>query len=746
MTIMPQTHKQVKTLDHFPAFSWELNADAECIRVNAYWRKHTGRNAAGFSEVVHAEDLEKLKNKITGLRRNESSEPFQWECRQLDTKGMYRYALYQIQRQEHPNGRCTFLGFGLDTHTQKEQELVYQQDQGFMRSILNTVMVGVVKVNLEGVIIFANEAAQRILELEISQITGRFFHSYEWKQIDLNGDPFPPEKLPLAIALGEERSVENIQHGIAYRGIRKWLTVNATPVYHMETGKIKGAVASFSDITELIESEIEVRRNVQELNNFRKALDRSAIISITDRKGRIIEANETFCKTSGYTRQELIGKDHSIINSGYHPKEYFQSLWRTIARGKPWRGETKNKRKDGTFYWVDTVISPLYDENGKIDRYLSVRYEVTQRKENEEKLKDLALVAQETDNMVVITDSSERIEWVNKSFTEVTGYTFEEVAGEKPGHILQGEKTDPKTVQAIRQAFDKGEGIETELINYRKNGEAYWTLINVQPVFDESGTLIKYVSIQSDITEQRFAEQQLLQQNDELKKTNSELDNFVYRVSHDLRAPIASSLGLIELSIQIDDIPQLREYLKMQRKSLNKLDNFINDILNYSRNSRIEVAQKPIDWEELLEDVKLGLINESHKHIRVKQEIEAEGTFYSDSMRISIIVNNLLSNALKFVRPYEPDPEVIIRVKSQDSGAEIIIEDNGMGIPEASQSRVFEMFYRATDVNYGTGLGLYIVKESIDRLNGKVSLASEQNKGTRFTIWLPNLTAEKEAE
>ncbi len=233
----------------------------------------------------------------------------------------------------------------------------------------------------------------------------------------------------------------------------------------------------------------------------------------------------------------------------------------------------------------------------------------------------------------------------------------------------------------------------------------------------------------------------------DLKKSNEELDNFVYRVSHDIRAPLSSLLGLMSLIEDETDPDQLKMYLKMATTSINKLDDFVKDILNYSRNSRMQITQEEVDFPELLDNVleELKYMDNAHR-LRIIRELHIENPYYSDPRRLHIIFRNLFSNAIKYQNMREPCPFVKVTITTGEQEVMLVVEDNGVGIPSPQIDKVFNMFYRGSELSNGSGIGLYIVKETIEKLGGRIQLQSQPGEGTQFTIVLPQTQPEEQPD
>lgn len=274
--------------------------------------------------------------------------------------------------------------------------------------------------------------------------------------------------------------------------------------------------------------------------------------------------------------------------------------------------------------------------------------------------------------------------------------------------------------------YSNGEGIPEHL------GPLFGSISEFYDNFERDQKLVERVmDLSSD---------ELMDSNLELKKLNEEMDRFVYSTSHDLRAPLLSILGLLNIIENENTQYDIKGYLKLLRDSTVKLDRFISDIIDYSRNTRLEINCVEVNFA--------SVIDESFKHLNYMPgcstllkliNIDDHAKLFTDDRRLSIIFNNLISNAIKYQKSDIEDSFVNIEAEITASELKVEIEDNGVGIEEKYLDHIFDMFYRASPEAKGSGLGLYIVQETLEKLKGTIEVESTYGQGTKFTVTIPNM-------
>lgn len=235
------------------------------------------------------------------------------------------------------------------------------------------------------------------------------------------------------------------------------------------------------------------------------------------------------------------------------------------------------------------------------------------------------------------------------------------------------------------------------------------------------------------------AQNELSERNIELQKAYNELEKFVYSASHDLRAPLASVLGIVRLAKMEELEPEEYDgYMTKIETSVNKLDMLLQNIISYYRSARLESMDSEVQFDKLIQSALDSFEYYEHaSKIRFQVNVQQNGPFNGDTTRIQIVLNNLISNAIKYQREEETDKQVTINATVADGKAVVSISDNGVGIKPDEVENIFTMFYHSAQKNAGSGIGLYIVKETLEKLSGSIEVESEQGKGTTFTITIP---------
>jgi signal transduction histidine kinase len=383
--------------------------------------------------------------------------------------------------------------------------------------------------------------------------------------------------------------------------------------------------------------------------------------------------------------------------------------------------------KKGSFKWYQVKATISTDEFGKVNRVTGSLSDITERKETEDHLKESEeryrnLFENSLIGIIrVDLKSGKVIEANNKGWTILNGnsqdnyYLFDDF-------FTSEDKKNFIKLLTLNGCIEKQ---EVKVVKHKKD---IWYLINGNFIVDEGILDLSLL----DITENQNSIA-------ELKRLNSELDKFVYHSSHDLRSPLKSLLGLINILRKEEDPKGRENCMVMMEKSIHRLEKLVNDLLMLSRNNRIENTYEEIDLES---EIKESLADFSHmkgfEGLEVTQEIKQPVPFVTDVTRLKIILNNLLSNAIKYRSYHRDKPFLKISAKVEHNKALIDIEDNGIGIKKSKQDKIFDMFYRASESSEGSGLGLYIVKNVIEKMKGSIELESEEQVGTHFSIELPN--------
>jgi PAS domain S-box-containing protein len=329
---------------------------------------------------------------------------------------------------------------------------------------------------------------------------------------------------------------------------------------------------------------------------------------------------------------------------------------------------------------------------------------------------------------LIVVDLAEEIQYVNRRFCELTGYTQEELMGKHAVNLLIEKQ---ELVDKFRQSVEerkqlRSSSFEVEMV--RKDGEKITVINSGSPVTDTDGNVIGSMGMLTVITEAKKNQRKLVQ-------INKELSTFIYKVSHDLKGPIATTKGIINI-VKSEADPSLDTYLNMLDDSVDKLNDVVDDLINIVFVRDGEVNPDKVDFDILFKDICREFELKLQK-FKVSKVINQTGNFRSDPRMLKSVIRNIIQNAIYYNDSKEPEISVLIEAGSEK--AMITVKDNGIGIAEEHLGKLFDMFYRGTEFSSGSGLGLYIVKQALDKLEGRVEIESYEGMGTEVRIGLKSL-------
>lgn len=538
----------------------------------------------------------------------------------------------------------------------------------------------------------------------------------------------------------------NFQHRRKHKN-GSWLWLEGSVTNMLSEPGVMAMVSNFRDITDKKLS--EQQRDFDTRNLYALINNTNDLLWSIDQNHNLITSNEPFdvltTKIHGYP----LKKGENVLKiAGKELAERFASYYKRALSGEIFSVIEHNTAR--IEFWSEISFYPIQADDQIIGTACYSR-DITERIKSEHLIRKSEIF-----NRGILDSLSAHIAVINASGEIITvNDSWKRFAGQNGDSGFKSTYEGNNYFKACRKAMENGdmdaanvlqqieEVIKGTLSDFyyeypcQSENEELWFSMLVRK-FESDETLI--VISHQDITTRKLIENQLLLNNESLQKTNNELDRFVYSVSHDLRSPLTSVLGLTSLIETESKEEETLLHIGMIKNSIIRLDNFIRNILSYSRNNRTDVQDEQIPVSETVSEIVTMLSGAKEAEgIHFEVNISEDFPFYSDSQRFITIMENLVSNAIKYHKKEARDRFIKITGAVSENSLELKVADNGIGIAKIHHSKIFDMFYRLTNTSNGSGIGLYIVRESIEKMKGTITIASEEGRGTQFIITLKNL-------
>ena len=470
-------------------------------------------------------------------------------------------------------------------------------------------------------------------------------------------------------------------------------------------------------------------------------------VIISDKYGNIEWVNNSFTETTGYSLDEVKGRKPKDFLQTHDPlsENAKKELSLALAEKRAVEVIIQNKNKTGNIYYNQLEITPIFDDENELLNFIAIQKDISEEFRYKKQLENInsrfELITEGANIGIWENDLIQNRSIWNDVLFDLYGITndFDEDL-----HAFWTDSVHPDDGVNLNNEFQDLITGKTSMVNseYRiilkkKNNKECFVRSLAIAEKDENNRVIRVLGTTVDITEAHYAEQILLEKNEELIKINGELDQFVYSVSHDLRSPLLSIKGILSLINTSENEEESLLYLSLIAKSVDRLDNTVLEILDYSRNARLENVTTEFDFKELIDNIFGDLAYIADENVELSIVMECPEMVQMDKPRMDILMKNLISNGIKYRRQSNEVSYVKVKLQSESGCYLITISDNGEGITEENQEKVFNMFYRASSKAAGTGLGLYICKDIISKMDGNIILKSEYGQGTEIKLTLP---------
>ena len=473
----------------------------------------------------------------------------------------------------------------------------------------------------------------------------------------------------------------------------------------------------------LIRHYIKTNRLYNQFKEFEKFVDTSVLVSKADKNGKITYVNKKFSEVSGWSLEEAVGKDHKIVNSGFHPKEMWDEMYKTTIKDKEiWNAVVTNKAKDGHLYWVDSYIKAEFEEDGKLKGFTSLRYDVSDVKKKELEIRN-RMNAINQSNAVIEFDLTGNIMYANKNFCDVMGYTMEEIVGKHHRIFLTDDYSNSIDYKEFWNKLRSGDFISAQFMRIKKNGDEIWLQATYNPIIDNDGRVIRIMKIATDISDKVL-------QSQEIEKKNTYLEHAAKILRHDMHSGINTymprGLSSLERRLNAEDIENLKieAPIKMIKEGLRHSQKVYKGVYEFTNLVKKDVVlnKAECDLRAILNDYLSSTAYHSQVIIEELPTIEVNEALFCTA------IDNLIRNGLK----YNDSESKFVKIYME--GDELMVQDNGRGITQEDFDHLSKPYTRKEgQKESGTGLGLNICVAILQE--HKFLVRCEKNEiGTKLKI------------
>jgi PAS domain S-box-containing protein len=653
----------------------------------------------------------------------------------ITTSGKVKYISTQAKPEKLSNGNVVWYGYSEEVTERIKEEEILKESEEKLRFISENTSDGIIVYEKSG-ITYASKSYSNIFGYSKDEIIGK-------NETDSLNLIHPNDRNGFLKSF--ENAIKNNQHNLVYeyryyhkKGYYVWRE-DTFSIFYNENKNFDKFIIVIRDITEKknislnfeqMKSMLEQTSSIAKVGGWEVNMLTNEVIW-TDLIYEIYDLNKNEFKPNIYSILRYFKKGNSrhkitnfFKNANTLENYYDEQLELVSATGK-------NK-------WVRAIGKPLF-ENGVCIKVFGTFQDITIQKQQELKLKELALVASKTNDAIILTDENAKILWVNNAFEKMTEYSLEEVIGKEQKNLLYGTNTNWNMIHKMMDSTKKFEPVNATLLNYTKSGKPIWFDISVTPVFDDFGVCTNFIDVKKDATERVEKHQQLQELTKITSDQNERLLNFTYIISHNIRSHSANISGIVNLIEVSENLEEKETFFQMLKTSTNNLEETIqnlNEIISIQSNSNQNYSTLNLKLEI---EKTFAIVIDSIKSSGINIENKVSETInlnvipaYLDS-----ILLNLITNAIKY-RSLEKESYLKITSSENENYFIISFEDNGLGLNlKKHKEKLFGM-YKTFHKNLNSkGLGLFITKNQIEAMDGKIEVESEENKGSTFKIFFP---------